>query len=53
MLVIYKVTLQPDMEPAALTFRIPKEAGKPYQVAIRDEDDGNLYEIGLYHPGWE
>jgi hypothetical protein len=43
MLVIYQVTLQPDVVPATLTFRIPKEADKPL-VAIRDEDDGNLYE---------
>jgi len=43
MLVIYKVTLQPDVVPAVLTFHIPIAAGKPL-VAIRDEDDGNLYE---------
>jgi hypothetical protein len=43
MLVIYQVTLQPDEVPAVLTFRIPTVADKPL-VAIRDEDDGNLYE---------
>ena len=43
MLVIYQVTLPLDEVPAMLTFRIPAVADKPL-VAIRDEDDGNLYE---------
>jgi hypothetical protein len=38
MLVFYMVTLQPDIVPATLTFRIPKEAGKPFKVAVRAED---------------
>lgn len=44
MLVIYKVTLQPESPPVPLTFRIPKVVGDPV-VAIRDPEDGNLYEI--------
>jgi hypothetical protein len=44
MLVIYNLTLAPDVIPAALTFRIPKEVGLPYKVAVWAED-GNLYEI--------
>jgi hypothetical protein len=43
MLVIYQITLQPDVVPAVLTFHIPKAADKPI-IAIRNEDDGNLYE---------
>ena len=43
MLVIYQVTLQPDVVPASLTFRIPAAAADPV-VAIRDETDGNLYQ---------
>jgi hypothetical protein len=43
MLVIYQVTMQPEEVPTVLTFRIPAVAEKPL-VAIRDEDDGNLYE---------
>jgi hypothetical protein len=38
MLVFYLVTLQPGIVPATLTFRIPKAAGKPYNVAVRAED---------------
>jgi hypothetical protein len=54
MLVIYHITLQPEVAmPSTLTFRIPKVARNPI-VAVRDEEDGNLYEIGkTLQPGSE
>jgi len=44
MLVIYHITLPPDVVPAALTFRIPKAAREPI-VAFRDEAGGPLYKV--------
>lgn len=42
-LVIYHITLASSMNlPAQLTFKIPKEAGQPYNVAMKDVD-GQLY----------
>lgn len=43
MLVIYKVTLAPEVElPAAVNFRIPAAAGDPNAVAVR-QPDGQLF----------
>ena len=42
-LVIYHITLASKVNlPAQLTFQIPKEAGQPYNVAMKDVD-GQLY----------